>query len=89
MTEVKCLGEPLSQPIYWKGKQWAVTDFGIEALDGKYVIQKPRLWEDMDKWGWEKQMSEKEWVDMADFKEALSIARNKFKNLAPKTRTKA
>ena len=25
-------GEELSQPIYWQGRQWAVTHYGIERL---------------------------------------------------------
>jgi hypothetical protein len=28
---------------WWRGDMWAVTAFGIEALNGKYVIEKDRL----------------------------------------------
>jgi hypothetical protein len=28
----------LNQPVYWRGRQWAVTDYGIEALSGLYHI---------------------------------------------------
>jgi hypothetical protein len=37
---VRCRGEELSSPIYWQGRQWAVTAFGIECRDGTYVIHK-------------------------------------------------
>ncbi|MBE7196459.1 MAG: hypothetical protein INR70_01475 [Parafilimonas terrae] len=28
----------LTEPVHWQGRQWAVTGFGIEALDGMYHI---------------------------------------------------
>lgn len=28
----------LTEPVYWEGRQWAVTGYGIEALDGMYHI---------------------------------------------------
>lgn len=28
----------LTEPVHWQGRQWAVTSFGIEALDGMYHI---------------------------------------------------
>jgi hypothetical protein len=62
-------GERLSR-IIWKGRQWAVTKFGIEARDGRYAIDKRRLSED-----WLRHMSEKEWVDLLEFAEALRVAR--------------
>jgi hypothetical protein len=65
----------VSKPIFWTGRQWAVTGHGIEARDGTYTIAKNRVWEESDGYGWVDHMSEKEWVDMADFKEALEIAR--------------
>jgi hypothetical protein len=45
-NKVHCRGEPLSTPIYWQGRQWAVTPFGIERRDGCYTIGQHRLWED-------------------------------------------
>src|SRR6516164_9771754 len=29
-NEVACRGEPLSSPIFWRGRQWVVTSFGVE-----------------------------------------------------------
>jgi hypothetical protein len=32
-TSVACRGEALRE-IWWRGRQWAVTSYGIECLDG-------------------------------------------------------
>jgi hypothetical protein len=48
-NHVHCRGEGLSQPIYWQGRQWAVTPFGIECRDGTYAIEKERIWEKEDR----------------------------------------
>lgn len=61
-------------PILWRGNQWAVTSYGIEALDGRYAITRHRL----DDPYWEAHMADKEWVDIADFAEALRIAGERF-----------
>lgn len=81
---IKTLGDPLYEPIHWKGRQWAVTKFGLQALDGKYSIAARRLWEENDGWGWEDQMSEKEWVDQQDFREGLRRAREVHSKLTAK-----
>ena len=31
-------GEPLSE-IWWQGRQWTVTSYGLEARDGRYHIE--------------------------------------------------
>ena len=40
----------LHRDIYWVGKQWAVTGYGLQAVDqkqkGKFDIEASRLWED-------------------------------------------
>lgn len=68
----------LSKPVYWRGSQWAVTRYGVQALDGKYDIEKKRVWEEDNGYGWEQHMKEKGWVDMADFRQALQIARARW-----------
>jgi hypothetical protein len=73
--EIKVRGEPLSLPIYWCGRQWAVTRYGIECRDGTYSIAVGRLDEEEAEHGWVMHMSEKEWVDLPDFAEALRVAR--------------
>jgi hypothetical protein len=42
-NHIKCRGEELTTPIYWQGRQWAVTPFGIECPDGTYVIARSPL----------------------------------------------
>ena len=62
--------------IWWRGKQWAVTSDGIEALDGSYYIESRRLLETMtDTYaGWLEHMGEKQWVDMEEFTTAWLVA---------------
>jgi hypothetical protein len=62
--------QPLSR-ILLKGKQWAVTTYGLEALDGTYATPKGRLGES----DWFEHMSRKTWVDVADFEAMLTEAR--------------
>jgi hypothetical protein len=73
---VQCRGEPLSR-ILWLGLDWAVTVYGIEARDCTYTIAASRLGEN-----WILHMSEKEWVDLVDFAEALRIARHRHRRSA-------
>ena len=61
--------------IYWKGRQWAATRFGVQARDGSYSIDRRRVWEDEERGGWIMHMAEKDWVDLEDFAEALRVAR--------------
>lgn len=79
-AEVRVTGEQIDEPIYWKGRQWAVTRYGIEARDGTYPIAGDRVWEDDygNGHGWIKHMSDKEWVDLPDFVEALRLARGRW-----------
>ncbi|AYO83598.1 HNH endonuclease [Methylobacterium brachiatum] len=81
LPDVRVHGDPLSQPIFWLGVQWAVTSYGVEARDGQYVIEADRLWEGEQDWGWIKQMRAKDWVDLQDFREALQFARQHFASL--------
>jgi hypothetical protein len=67
-----------SKPIYWTGRQWAVTKFGIEARNGDYKIPRNRVWEENSGQGWIEHMAEKGWVDIHDFTEALRLARSRW-----------
>lgn len=60
--------------ILWRGKQWAVTTFGIEALDGDYSIAAGRLDENFSDWSWIMQLGAKSWVDIPDFTTAFMVA---------------
>jgi hypothetical protein len=74
-SHVRIRGERLSKPILWQGRQWAVTGYGVEARDGCYAIKRSDLWDNDLRHGWIMHMTEKLWVDLADFTEALRVAR--------------
>ena len=44
-------GEDLGR-ILWRGRQWAVTEYGLEALDGVYQIEASRLDDEISSWSW-------------------------------------
>jgi hypothetical protein len=66
----------LSKPVYWQGRQWAVTAYGLECLTYNYFIEASRLWENEKNHGWVMQIAPKIWSDTCDFAEALRIARH-------------
>jgi hypothetical protein len=70
---VKVRGTNLHR-VWWKGRQWAVTAYGIEARDGRYAIEKARLGERNGNWSWPMHMMEKNWVDIADFVSAWLVS---------------
>lgn len=72
-VKVLGIGEDL-HPVLWAGKQWAVTEYGIEARDGTYAIQASRLHEGEPGYSWERHMRDKQWVDVCDFRRAFLVA---------------
>jgi hypothetical protein len=70
--KVKVRGQALSA-IWWRGRQWAVTAYGIECLDGTYVIERERLLE-LPHGSWPEHMAGKIWVDIDEFATAWLIA---------------
>jgi hypothetical protein len=64
---------------HYTGAQWIVNDEGIESRDGCYNIVAEDLDKDVGEGGWIGHMSEKDWVDVEDFKRAVEIARRVFK----------
>jgi hypothetical protein len=68
----------LHRDIYWVGRQWAVTGFGVQAVDqrlkGAFDIERARLWED----NLEQRMRALPWLKADDFDKALDIARARF-----------
>lgn len=72
-TPVKIRGEDL-HPVWWRGRQWAVTAYGIERLDGAYTIEADRLTELMESGGWPEHMGGKRWVDTEEFATAWLVA---------------
>lgn len=73
VAPVKILAEQLS-PVMWRGRQWAVTSYGVECLNGTYYIEKKRLAENVEGYGWPTQMAGKGWVDLDDFCTAWLVA---------------
>lgn len=72
------------QMAVYANKQWAVTDFGMEAVEPlpTYEIDAERLGETTDRAGvplydWPVHMAEKTWVDIALFIEAFEVALRK------------
>lgn len=68
-------GEPLSE-IWWRGRQWAVTSYGIECLDGLYFIEKKQLSDNSGeyKYTWAEHVGRKGWADPDEFATAWMIA---------------
>ena len=77
VTPVARRGTPL-HAIWWRGRQWAVTNYGVEALDGTYAIEARRLTEGLGSiaprvWLCE-QVACEEWVDIDDLATAWLVA---------------
>src|SRR5260370_19350030 len=64
--------------IYWVGRQWAVTGYGMQACDqrqkSEFDIEASRLGEDEVLDG----MRALEWLNREDFEKALSVARKHY-----------
>jgi hypothetical protein len=58
--------------IWWRGKQWAVTDYGLECLDGRYFLEASRLLD--GGCPWPLHVGQKKWVDPDEFATAWIVA---------------
>jgi hypothetical protein len=69
---------PLHRDIYWVGRQWAVTGYGMQAIDqrlnGMFDIEVSRLWED----GLPERMYGLKWLNILDFDKGLVVARKRY-----------
>src|SRR5882672_2732528 len=69
---------PLHRDIYWVGRQWAVTGYGMQAVDqklkGEFDIEASRLWEE----GLPESMRAHKWFNAEDFSKGLVIARARY-----------
>lgn len=72
-TPVMVRGENL-HAVWWRGRQWAVTAYGIECLDGTYTIEADRLAEAIDVQCWPAHMGNKTWCDPEEFATAWLVA---------------
>jgi hypothetical protein len=65
----------LHRDIYWVGRQWAVTGFGIQAIDqrlkGSFDIEIVKVWDDIAV----ERTRGLAWLNAVDFEKALEIAR--------------
>jgi hypothetical protein len=68
----------LHRDIYWLGRQWAVTGFGLQAIDqrlkGAFDIEGAKLWEDGALDG----LRTQSWLNAADLDKALAAARKRY-----------
>ena len=69
----------LHHDIFWLGRQWAVTGFGVQAVDKKlnmkFDVPISRIWES----GLAEPMQPEQWFDHEDFAKAVEIARQRSK----------
>lgn len=74
----------LHRDIFWVGRQWAVTGFGIQAVDqrlrGVLDVELARLWDDDFIAG----RRAKPGLNIEDFDKALALARTRYPQ-APET----
>ena len=68
----------LHRDIHWIGRQWAVTGYGMQAIDrrvaGQFDVEINRLWDD----GLLESLREQKWFNAEDFSKGLAIARARF-----------
>jgi hypothetical protein len=72
-TPVRLRGEEL-HPVWWRGRQWAVTAYGIECLDGTYALSADQLRRINDAYPITTHVTTKLWVDGDDFLTAWLVA---------------
>jgi hypothetical protein len=82
---LKAVSMSLDRDIYWVGRQWAVTGFGIQAVDqrlqGAFDIESSQVWDD----GLQARICAHAWVNGEDFDKALVMARQRFPEPAKKS----
>ena len=68
----------LHRDIFWVGRQWAVTGYGIQACNqkqrGQFDIEGSRLWED----GVQESLRGEAWLNVEDFEKAVEVARKYY-----------
>lgn len=72
-TPIRVRGEAL-HPMWWRGRQWAVTEFGIERLDGGYAIEAARLRQGIEEHAFPQHIRKKVWADAEEFTTAWMVA---------------
>jgi hypothetical protein len=79
---------PLHRDIFWIGKQWSVTGYGLQTIDqklkGKFDIEASRIWED----GLPDALRDEKWFNIKDFERGLGEARKQYPKPAGKASPK-
>src|SRR5690242_19400801 len=74
----------LHRDIYWLGRQWAVTGFGLQAIDqrlkGIFDVEAARLWDE----GVLDDLRAHAWVNAADLDKAIAAGRKRYPAPPPK-----
>ena len=69
---------PLHRDIFWVGRQWSVTGYGMQAIDQKlngiFDIEVSGLWDD----SLSERMHALTWLNAADFDKGLAAARRHY-----------
>jgi hypothetical protein len=80
---------PLHRDIFWVGKQWSVTGYGMQAIDqklkGKFDIEVSRIWDD----DLDDALNGENWFNANDFDKGLAEARKHFPQPPGKAAAKA
>jgi hypothetical protein len=78
----------LHRDIFWVGKQWAVTGYGMQAVDqkqkSKFDIEASRLWED----DLLELLSDQRWFNVDDFNAGLTVARARYPEAPDKAQSR-
>ena len=68
----------LHRNIHWLGRQWAVTDYGMQVINqkhsGRFDIEIDRLWDE----GLDQGLRAQIWFNADDFSKGLVIARARY-----------
>ncbi len=69
---------PLHRDIFWVGRQWAVTGYGIQAVNqkrhGDFDIEASRIWDEVLL----ENLRAQEWFNAEDFNKGLTAARARY-----------
>ena len=67
----------LHRDIFWLGRQWAVTGYGIQLVSSKHGMRFDVPAADIGHDDLDAPMRDEPWFDAADFSEALTVARRR------------
>jgi hypothetical protein len=69
---------PLHRDIFWVGRQWAVTGYGIQAVNqkrhGDFDIEASRIWDEASL----ESLRAQEWFNSEDFGKGLTVAKARY-----------